>query len=44
MGNPGGPLFEYDAKKITFVPDYSAIIRDDCTYLEISAQTFLLAY
>jgi hypothetical protein len=26
------------------VPDYSAVIRDDCTYLEISAQTYLLAY
>lgn len=40
----GQQLFEYDAKKITFIPDYSAIIRDDCTYLEISAQTYLRAY
>jgi len=35
---------EFDAKKVTFVPDFSAVIRDDCTYLEINAQTFLLAY
>lgn len=31
-------------KKITFTPDYSVTIQDDCTYLEISAQTYLLAY
>jgi len=31
-------------KKVNFVPDFTATIRDDCTYLEISAQTYLLAY
>jgi hypothetical protein len=36
-------LFENE-KKITFVPDYSATIRDDCTYLEITAHTYLLAF
>ncbi|KAI1716538.1 metal transporter cnnm-1 [Ditylenchus destructor] len=41
---PPQPVVEPDPKKITFVPDYSAVIRDDCTYLEISAQTYLLAY
>jgi hypothetical protein len=35
---------DIDAKKITFIPDFTATIRDDCTYLEISAQTYLLAY
>lgn len=39
-----GQTLECDPKNITFVPDYSAVIRDDCTYLEISAQTYLLAY
>lgn len=38
------PLNEVDAKKMTFVPDYTAIIKDDCTYLEINAQTYLLAF
>ncbi|VDM49453.1 unnamed protein product [Toxocara canis] len=28
----------------TFIPDFSAVVRDDCTYLEITAQTYLLAY
>lgn len=37
-------LHDVDMKKITFVPDFTATIRDDCTYLEISAQTYLLAY
>lgn len=34
------------AKKttVTFTPDFSAVVRDDCTYLEITAQTYLLAY
>jgi hypothetical protein len=31
-------------KKVTFIPDFTATIRDDCTYLEINAQTYLLAY
>lgn len=35
---------EADLKKMMFVPDYTAIIKDDCTYLEISAQTYLLAF
>ncbi|KAH7707332.1 ancient conserved domain protein 4 [Aphelenchoides avenae] len=35
---------ETEKKTITFLPDYSVTIRDDCTYLEISAQTYLLAY
>jgi len=44
-GTTSGQLFDFDQmKKITFVPDYSAVIRDDCTYLEITAQTYLLAY
>lgn len=44
-GTSSQGLFDFDQmKKITFVPDYSAVIRDDCTYLEISAQTYLLAY
>jgi hypothetical protein len=44
-GTTSGQLFDLDQmKKITFVPDYSAVIRDDCTYLEITAQTYLLAY
>ncbi|KAI6243956.1 hypothetical protein M3Y99_00063000 [Aphelenchoides fujianensis] len=38
------PVHDLDMKKVTFVPDFTAIIRDDCTYLEISAQTYLLAY
>lgn len=42
-GSTMSQLFENE-KKITFVPDYSATIRDDCTYLEISAHTYLLAY
>ncbi|MCP9257398.1 Metal transporter CNNM4 [Dirofilaria immitis] len=29
---------------ISFMPDFSAVVRDDCTYLEITAQTYLLAY
>uniref|UniRef100_A0AAF5RTS5 CNNM transmembrane domain-containing protein n=1 Tax=Wuchereria bancrofti TaxID=6293 RepID=A0AAF5RTS5_WUCBA len=29
---------------VSFTPDFSAIVRDDCTYLEITAQTYLLAY
>uniref|UniRef100_A0A8R1XU21 CNNM transmembrane domain-containing protein n=5 Tax=Onchocerca TaxID=6281 RepID=A0A8R1XU21_ONCVO len=28
----------------SFTPDFSAVVRDDCTYLEITAQTYLLAY
>ncbi|KAH7715990.1 ancient conserved domain protein 4 [Aphelenchoides avenae] len=36
-------LFENEGK-ITFVPDYTAVIHDDCTYLEIRADTYLLAY
>ncbi|TKR81092.1 hypothetical protein L596_015030 [Steinernema carpocapsae] len=39
---PGAP--PATAQRITFVPDFSAVVRDDCTYLEISAQTYLLAY
>ena len=31
-------------KKITFTPDFSVTIQDDCTYLEVTAQTYLLAY
>uniref|UniRef100_A0AC34FFU4 CNNM transmembrane domain-containing protein n=1 Tax=Panagrolaimus sp. ES5 TaxID=591445 RepID=A0AC34FFU4_9BILA len=31
-------------KKITFVPDYSVTIQDDCTYLEVTSNTYLLAY
>ncbi|KAH7708805.1 ancient conserved domain protein 4 [Aphelenchoides avenae] len=31
-------------QKTTFVPDYSATVRDDCTYLEISVQTYLRAF
>lgn len=31
-------------KTTTFIPDFSAVVRDDCTYLEITAQTYLLAY
>jgi hypothetical protein len=31
-------------KKITFVPDYSVTIQDDCTYLEVTSTTYLLAY
>lgn len=42
-GSAMSQLFENE-KKITFMPDYSATIRDDCTYLEISAHTYLLAY
>lgn len=42
--NSSSQTIEYDPKKISFIPDYSAVIRDDCTYLEISAQTYLLAY
>lgn len=37
-------LNDVDVKKVDFVPDFTATIRDDCTYLEISAQTYLLAY
>ncbi|KAI6173296.1 hypothetical protein M3Y98_01066500 [Aphelenchoides besseyi] len=37
-------LNDVDTKKITFIPDFTATIRDDCTYLEICAQTYLLAY
>lgn len=37
-------LTEVDMKKISFIPDFTATIRDDCTFLEISAQTYLLAY
>lgn len=37
-------LNDVDMKKVTFIPDFTATIRDDCTYLEISAQTYLLAY
>lgn len=40
----GSTQQEVDAKKITFVPDYSMVIRDECTYLEITAQTYLIAY
>nr|CDP94157.1 Bm5068, isoform b [Brugia malayi] len=29
---------------VSFTPDFSAVVRDDCTYLEITAQTYLLAY
>ncbi|KAI6191501.1 hypothetical protein M3Y97_00235100 [Aphelenchoides bicaudatus] len=35
---------DVDVKKINFIPDFTATIRDDCTFLEISAQTYLLAY
>jgi hypothetical protein len=37
-------LNDVDMKKINFIPDFTATIRDDCTFLEISAQTYLLAY
>uniref|UniRef100_A0A7E4V8H7 CNNM transmembrane domain-containing protein n=1 Tax=Panagrellus redivivus TaxID=6233 RepID=A0A7E4V8H7_PANRE len=33
-----------DDKKITFIPDFSVNIQEDCTYLEVTAQTYLLAY
>ncbi|CAD5234565.1 unnamed protein product [Bursaphelenchus xylophilus] len=44
--NPVGtsPFTDIDLKKVTFIPDYTAVIKDDCTYLEISAQTYLLAF
>ncbi|KAK0404571.1 hypothetical protein QR680_017517 [Steinernema hermaphroditum] len=40
----GLPSAFVESRRITFVPDFSAVVRDDCTYLEITAQTYLLAY
>ncbi|VDM75895.1 unnamed protein product [Strongylus vulgaris] len=31
-------------QKLGFVPDYSVVVRDDCTFLEVTAQSWLLAY
>ncbi len=28
----------------TFIPDYTVTVKDDCTYLEISVNTYLSAY
>lgn len=28
----------------SFIPDYTAVVKDDCTYLEISVNTYLSAY
>lgn len=35
---------QYDIHGISFKPDFSAVIRDSCTYLEVTAETYLLAY
>ncbi|KJH41677.1 hypothetical protein DICVIV_12347 [Dictyocaulus viviparus] len=32
------------SKKFGFVPDYSVVVRDECTFLEISAHDWLVAY
>ncbi|KAF7640235.1 hypothetical protein Mgra_00000063 [Meloidogyne graminicola] len=32
------------AKRIKFLPDFSLVIRSECTYLEISSQTYLAMY
>ncbi|KAK6762686.1 hypothetical protein RB195_023411 [Necator americanus] len=31
-------------ERIGFVPDYSVVVRDECTFLEVTAQNWLLAY
>ncbi|VDK66498.1 unnamed protein product [Cylicostephanus goldi] len=31
-------------QKLGFVPDYSVVVRDDCTFLEVTSQSWLLAY
>ncbi|TKR73578.1 hypothetical protein L596_020876 [Steinernema carpocapsae] len=33
-----------ESRRTGFAPDFTAVIRDECTYLEISAQTYHLAY
>ncbi|CAJ0577395.1 unnamed protein product, partial [Mesorhabditis spiculigera] len=35
---------EQKDRKIGFTPDYSVVVRDDCTFLEISANHYELAY
>ncbi|CAI4233125.1 unnamed protein product [Auanema sp. JU1783] len=32
------------AGKVGFMPDFSVVVRDECTFLEITAQSWLLAY
>ncbi|CAD5233734.1 unnamed protein product [Bursaphelenchus xylophilus] len=41
---PSTVFNEMDMKKLTFSPDYTVVIKDQCTYLEITPQTYLLAF
>lgn len=49
---PGGPLgvlsptplAEPDPKKLMFQPDYSVVVKDQCTFLEVTPQVYLLAF
>ncbi|CAD5233733.1 unnamed protein product [Bursaphelenchus xylophilus] len=42
---PASPkILAAETKRLTFVPDYTVVIKDHCTYLEITPETYSLAF
>uniref|UniRef100_A0A1I7X9K8 Thioredoxin-like_fold domain-containing protein n=1 Tax=Heterorhabditis bacteriophora TaxID=37862 RepID=A0A1I7X9K8_HETBA len=37
-------LIRQHCRRLGFVPDYSVVVRDECTFLEVTAHNWLLAY
>ncbi|CAD5230601.1 unnamed protein product [Bursaphelenchus okinawaensis] len=35
---------DVEMKRLMFIPDYTVVIKDQCTYLEVTPQTYLLAF